>query len=130
MNEYIFVEGGMIGTDRHVIGRGLRQMLPIICLLLAVPGLAQPDRQWVLEKSTLTYHVSHPLHDTDGISHAARPVSSRQRAHPIARSGLWIIHDLMRSRDRVRRADRPVQAGALPTGDRGNLHPRSEERRV
>ena len=72
MNEYIFVEGGMIGTDRHVIGRGLRQMLPMICLLLAVPGLAQPDRQWVLEKSTLTYHVSHPLHDTDGISHAAR----------------------------------------------------------
>ena len=72
MNEYIFVEGGMIGTDRHVIGRGLRQMLPIICLLLAVPGLAQSDRQWVLEKSTLTYHVSHPLHDTDGISHAAR----------------------------------------------------------
>ena len=72
MNEYIFVEGGMIGTDRHVIGRGLRQMLPMICLLLAVPGLAQPDRQWVLEKSTLTYHVSHPLHDTDGISNAAR----------------------------------------------------------
>src|SRR5450756_791025 len=72
MNEYIFVEGGMIGTNRHVIGRGLRQMLPMICLLLAVPVLAQPDHQWVLEKSTLTYHVSHPLHDTDGISHAAR----------------------------------------------------------
>ena len=27
---------------------------------------------WVLEKSTLTYHVSHPLHDTDGVTHAAR----------------------------------------------------------
>ena len=30
------------------------------------------DGQWVFEQSTLTYHVSHPLHQTDGISHAAR----------------------------------------------------------
>jgi hypothetical protein len=26
----------------------------------------------VLEQSTLTYHVSHPLHQVDGVSHAAR----------------------------------------------------------
>lgn len=44
----------------------------LVVLLLAAPGAAQPDRQWVLEKSTLAYHVSHPLHDTDGVSHAAR----------------------------------------------------------
>lgn len=30
------------------------------------------DSQWVLEKSTLTYHISHPLHQVDGVSHAAR----------------------------------------------------------
>ena len=30
------------------------------------------DSQWVLDQSTLTYHVSHPLHQTDGVSHAAR----------------------------------------------------------
>jgi hypothetical protein len=36
------------------------------------PALAQADRQWILEQSTLTYHVSHPLHQTDGVSHAAR----------------------------------------------------------
>jgi YceI-like domain len=41
-------------------------------LLLAPAQLAQADSQWVLEQSTLTYHVSHPLHDTDGVSHAAR----------------------------------------------------------
>jgi hypothetical protein len=41
-------------------------------LLLAPAALAQADRQWVLEKSTLTYHVSHPLHQTDGVSHSAR----------------------------------------------------------
>src|ERR1700691_3851073 len=41
-------------------------------LLLAVPTLAQTDSQWVLEQSTLTYHVSHPLHQVDGVSHAAK----------------------------------------------------------
>src|SRR5205807_5891091 len=41
-------------------------------LLLALPGLASADSQWVLDQSSLTYHVSHPLHQTDGISHAAR----------------------------------------------------------
>lgn len=34
--------------------------------------LGQTDSQWVLEQSTLTYHVSHPLHQVDGVSHAAR----------------------------------------------------------
>lgn len=43
-----------------------------LSLLLALPLLAGGESQWVLEKSTVTYHVSHPLHDTDGVSHAAR----------------------------------------------------------
>ena len=33
---------------------------------------AAADSQWALEKSTLTYHVSHPLHQVEGMSHAAR----------------------------------------------------------
>lgn len=41
-------------------------------LLLASPGLVRADSQWVLEKCTLTYHVSHPLHQTEGVSPAAR----------------------------------------------------------
>jgi hypothetical protein len=44
----------------------------IAFLFLALPVLAQTDSQWVLSQSTLTYHVSHPLHQTDGVSHAAR----------------------------------------------------------
>lgn len=40
--------------------------------LLSLPLLAASDSQWALEQSTLTYHVSHPLHQTDGVSHAAR----------------------------------------------------------
>jgi hypothetical protein len=41
-------------------------------LLLALPRLFAADSQWVLEQCTLTYHVSHPLHQTEGVSHAAR----------------------------------------------------------
>lgn len=41
-------------------------------LLFALPCWAASDSQWVLQQSTLTYHVSHPLHQTEGVSHAAR----------------------------------------------------------
>jgi hypothetical protein len=41
-------------------------------LLLVSPALFGADSQWALEQSTLTYHVSHPLHQIDGVSHAAR----------------------------------------------------------
>ena len=43
-----------------------------IAILLLPPSLALAQNQWVLDQSTLTYHVSHPLHQTDGVSHAAR----------------------------------------------------------
>ena len=35
------------------------------------PGQPQPDQTWVLDRSTLTYHMSHPMHEVDGTSHAA-----------------------------------------------------------
>jgi hypothetical protein len=41
-------------------------------LFLALPAILRADSQWVLANSTLTYHVSHPLHQLDGVSHAAR----------------------------------------------------------
>jgi hypothetical protein len=40
--------------------------------IFALSTFAQNDSQWVLEQSSLTYHVSHPLHQTEGVSHAAR----------------------------------------------------------
>ena len=48
-----------------------KSMLPLL-LLLAVPNLLAADHQWVLKQSTLTYHVSHKLHESEGVSHAAR----------------------------------------------------------
>lgn len=44
----------------------------IAFLLLSVSCAFAADHTWVLKESTLAYHVSHPLHQTDGVSHAAR----------------------------------------------------------
>lgn len=43
-----------------------------LCLLLIVSTAFAADGQWVLKQGRITYHVSHPLHETDGISKAAR----------------------------------------------------------
>jgi hypothetical protein len=44
----------------------------IAFLVLFLSSVASADDQWILDQCTLTYHVSHPLHQTDGVSHAAR----------------------------------------------------------
>ena len=33
---------------------------------------SQPDQQWILDQSTLSYHISHPLHQAEGVSKQAR----------------------------------------------------------
>jgi len=44
----------------------------IVVLLANLPAFAAPDSQWILQQSTLTYHVSHPLHQSEGVSHGAK----------------------------------------------------------
>jgi hypothetical protein len=44
----------------------------LVLSALAPSALAQSDSQWVLGQSTLTYHISHPLKQVDGVSHAAK----------------------------------------------------------
>lgn len=46
--------------------------LLLVLIVIALPGFARADSQWVLAQSTLTYHVTHPLHEVDGVSHAAK----------------------------------------------------------
>lgn len=41
-------------------------------VLFALPSLIWAQTDWVLQSSTLTYHVSHPLHQVEGVSHAAK----------------------------------------------------------
>ena len=50
----------------------MHRKILIIFLLLGIPAFGAPDSQWVLEQSTVTYHVSHPLHQSEGVSHGAR----------------------------------------------------------
>jgi hypothetical protein len=49
---------------------------PLLALLLlafsAVAQTAPSDQSWILDHSTLTYHMSHPIHEVDGVSRAAR----------------------------------------------------------
>jgi len=49
----------------------MRKILTVVSLL-TLPVFAAGSTPWLLEQSTLSYHVSHPLHDTVGVSHAAR----------------------------------------------------------
>src|ERR1700675_3521336 len=42
-------------------------------LILVLPAIGRAaEKQWLLAESTLTYHVSHPLHQSEGVSRAAR----------------------------------------------------------
>lgn len=50
----------------------MKERILLAFLLFAVPVIAQSDTQWVLEQSTLTYHMSHPIHEVDGVSRAAK----------------------------------------------------------
>jgi hypothetical protein len=50
----------------------MNKKILLALLLLAFSQLALADGQWVLVQSTLTYHVSHPLHNLDGASRGAR----------------------------------------------------------
>jgi len=43
-----------------------------LVLISALATIGASDTQWTLQQSTLAYHVSHPLHQVDGVSHAAR----------------------------------------------------------
>ena len=47
-------------------------LLPTFALTRAQANPAQPDQSWNLDQSTLTYHMSHPMHEVDGTSRAAR----------------------------------------------------------
>lgn len=44
----------------------------LACLIFVLPALCRADGQWVLVTSTLSYHMSHPMHQVDGVSRAAK----------------------------------------------------------
>src|ERR1700726_1325321 len=44
----------------------------LIAFLFAAILTFGADSQWVFQQSMLTYHVSHPLYQSEGVSHAAK----------------------------------------------------------
>ena len=50
----------------------MKKSFLIALLLMALPAFAQANTQWVLQQSTLSYHMTHPIHTVDGVSHAAK----------------------------------------------------------
>jgi hypothetical protein len=50
----------------------MNKRLLAVLIFFILPGIARADSQWALTASTLSYHASHPLHDTTGVSHEAR----------------------------------------------------------
>jgi hypothetical protein len=46
--------------------------LALVSASFAIPAFAQSDAVYVLQQSSLTYHMSHPMHEVDGVSHAAK----------------------------------------------------------
>ncbi len=59
------------------LGEGMTRRVFSILLLGAIawfaPSIfAQDNSQWILDQSTLSYHMSHPMHEVDGVSHAAK----------------------------------------------------------
>jgi hypothetical protein len=47
-------------------------LLFVAAVVVPSASLAQADSQWQLQQSTLSYHMSHPMHEVDGVSHAAK----------------------------------------------------------
>jgi hypothetical protein len=59
----------------EILGEMMKWMnkkILIAVVLFAAPIFAQSDTQWSLQQSTLSYHMSHPMHEVDGVSHAAK----------------------------------------------------------
>ncbi len=50
----------------------LASLLGSAIFLVPRLALAQPDSTWLADEAMLSYHMSHPMHEVDGVSHAAR----------------------------------------------------------
>lgn len=59
-------------TSRFENGVRGEILFALLILFMSRLALAQPDTTWIADQSTLTYHMSHPMHEVDGVSHAAR----------------------------------------------------------
>lgn len=60
----------------------MRALSVLVALsMTAASAFAQSASQWILVQSTLSYHMSHPMHEVDGVSHAAKGKGTCQEGH-------------------------------------------------
>jgi hypothetical protein len=52
-----------VADSFEVLGETMNWKILIAFLLVSLPVFSQTDTQWVLEQSTLSYHMSHPMHE-------------------------------------------------------------------
>lgn len=50
----------------------LARLLGLSSVFVPILANTQSDSQWVADQSTVSYHMSHPMHEVDGVSHAAK----------------------------------------------------------
>ena len=50
----------------------MKRLIGLLLCLAVQPAVAQTPGNWVLEQSSLNYHMVHPMHQVDGVSHAAK----------------------------------------------------------
>jgi hypothetical protein len=50
----------------------MKKSISLLFVLLLPHLVLAADSQWILQQGTLTYHVSHPLHQSEGVSHEVR----------------------------------------------------------
>jgi hypothetical protein len=66
-----------VAYPRQILGEAMNRRAAVFflaahALLVVHPGFAQQDQQWVVDQSTMSYHMSHPMHTVDGVSHDAK----------------------------------------------------------
>jgi hypothetical protein len=59
-------------TQGGVVALRFFRVYLAVCLLAVLPRSGWADGQWVLEQSTLTYHMTHVIHQVDAVSHSAK----------------------------------------------------------
>jgi hypothetical protein len=56
----------------EVLGEIDMRKLILLFFFAALSCCAQSDHQWQLQQASLSYHMSHPMHEMDGVSHEAK----------------------------------------------------------
>jgi hypothetical protein len=63
-----------VAASSEILGEAMKFAIALLLIALPLSVVAQNNApgQWVLVQSTLTWHITHPVHEVDGTSHDAK----------------------------------------------------------